>query len=644
MRKLVSGLLLAGLFVMALFSPGAAFAYEEPQPEGQAVKSYIGLAYFQVWKHSDGRWQDTDLKGDPDRPGQVKSWDFKVPGSLENLTDKWNLTGVRVRFLPADQWNVILYQDYKGYKGLSFSKFKKKILKYSAARCEEGRVWTEEHFPGEWTYTLHYEGIRLAAEPGINNEGLAKQNTMDLKQKDNRTFVQSLDIPLSLPAGVDFAQMAEGYIYWVPYIVEVYGTPKGKPKAPNFSVELDPGCPTEPAQVADAGPGAWRFAQHRQYYAVPGKTYTATAKFRVGSPVPGQVPPPFDVIVAGMHKVGSNWYPASLEYAGGNGDVKRQQGFEPEIPIIPADVTVHFVTFNAENSEVEARFSWTAQENTKALGAVINLDYPEDDPLPFTFTFYAEGETGTDYGDNAAVVPVTVLAPDLYVRSLDPGTDGVEPGKRYDGRATFGLKPDFPAPVKAKLELTHNGFGVPGVNSEIVTFNPGEEKSFDFTFTGGNTDSILVAKIRPVEVNADVDWSNNTRKVQVPLKKTCTDISVSLSRKPGGAVVQRGRVVIIGKVHRDNRGPQGPVSVRAELTGSGVNYTRTISLSRGETREIRATIESIGPGWHSYTLRATPLEVEDCNPGNNRASLDFNVVAIPTLPPPDPHVSVELIS
>ncbi|MBC7106527.1 MAG: hypothetical protein H5T97_11340 [Firmicutes bacterium] len=56
-----------------------------------------------------------------------------------------------------------------------------------------------------------------------------------------------------------------------------------------------------------------------------------------------------------------------------------------------------------------------------------------------------------------------------------------------------------------------------GVDGEIATFNPGEEKSFTFNFTGQNRDSVLVAKIRPVEGN-DANWNDNSRRVVVPLK------------------------------------------------------------------------------------------------------------------------------
>jgi hypothetical protein len=108
--------------------------------------------------------------------------------------------------------------------------------------------------------------------------------------------------------------------------------------------------------------------------------------------------------------------------------------------------------------------------------------------------------------------------PDLYVKSLDPGTSEVEEGKKYSGMVVYGLKATVSGSVRAKLELTHNGYPVPGVDGQVVEFSSGEEKSFTFSFTAQNRDSVLTAKIRPVEGD-DADWSNNSKAVTLPLKR-----------------------------------------------------------------------------------------------------------------------------
>ncbi len=338
MRKLILNLLIAGLFLLGLFIPKLALAaYEDPVPEGQLIKSYIDVAYFQVWKHSNGTWQDTDHDGTRDMPGQTKTWSYKVTGVLDNLTNQWELTGVRVRYLNTNEWNEAIYQQNNGYAGMSFDEFDKKILLYASAKGQEGKVWAESHLQGELSYTLHYEGIRLASYPGISDVEAAKNEAMDLTWPPNRSILKSLGIPLSVPPG-GFSKMAEGWNYWVPYIVEIYG----KPKKP---------------------------------------------------------------------------------------------------------------------------------------------------------------------------------APDMYVKILDPGTSEVIPGNAYNGTVVFGLASDYQTPVQGTLTLTNNGYPVPGVDGQTVTFYPGEEKSFNFVFHGDAGGCKLVAKIHPVDPSADRDWSNNSKEVYVPARQ-----------------------------------------------------------------------------------------------------------------------------
>lgn len=120
-------------------------------------------------------------------------------------------------------------------------------------------------------------------------------------------------------------------------------------------------------------------------------------------------------------------------------------------------------------------------------------------------------------------------APDLYVKTLDPGTDEVKQGKRYNGSVTFGLKPDYPKPVRAKLILTHNGYPVYPINGQIITFQPGEEKSFNFSFTGQDSDSRIEAKIKPVDISDDSNWENNTKWVEIPMFREPQPVSGSLT-------------------------------------------------------------------------------------------------------------------
>ncbi|MGI9951296.1 hypothetical protein V3F56_02950 [Moorellaceae bacterium AZ2] len=241
MRNWSINLLIAGLFLFMISfwaSQPALAGYEDPVPEGQLIKAYIDVAYFQLWKHSNGVWQDTDHDGTHDLPGQVKTWSYKVTGVLGKLINSWDVTGVRVRYLGIDEWSPAIYQQCGGYGGMSFEDFDKRILLYSAAKGHEGKVWAETRLPGDLSYTLHYENIRLAGNPEESDVEIAKKGAMDLKDDKNIQFLKTLGIPLQVPSG-GFLQMAEGWNYWIPYIVEIYGKPKQLPDL--YVKNLDPG-------------------------------------------------------------------------------------------------------------------------------------------------------------------------------------------------------------------------------------------------------------------------------------------------------------------------------------------------------------------------------------------------------------------
>lgn len=341
MRKIITNLLLAGLFLITLFIPKPALAsYEDPVPPGQLIleNSYIDVSSFHCWKHSDGRWQDNDSIPGPDMPGQVKEYD--TPNITRGLSsDKYDITGVRIRFLTPAQWDALggpaLYEKYHGYGNLTYDEFKNFILRYMVSGGEEGEV-RANYTPGSPSFSLHFI-YRLSGTIGVSDLEAAKVGAMDLKQQRNIDFLYRIGYPLPTPPK-QFLQAAEGWGYWIPYIVEVYGVPK-KP------------------------------------------------------------------------------------------------------------------------------------------------------------------------------------APDMYVKALDPGTSEVIPGNAYTGKVVFGLASDYQTPVQGTLTLTNNGYPVPGVDGQTVTFNPGEEKSFNFTFHGDAGGCKLVAKIHPVDPPTDKDWSNNTKEVNVPAKE-----------------------------------------------------------------------------------------------------------------------------
>jgi hypothetical protein len=538
----------AGLILLVLVSllaflfptlPARA-AYEEPVPEGQVVKRFVGLAYFQVWKHSSGVWQDTDRDGKPDRPGQVKEMTYRLADGLA-LGSGWRVTGARVRFPDYEVWSAKLYEQYGAYKGLDFEEFKLKILRKSAAKCREGRVWAEE---SGRDIVFHYEGIRLAGEPGVSDEEAAKDGGMDLKRSKNRSFAQSLGVPMLLPPGASFSDMAEGYIYWIPYLVEIYGEPAAA-RTPNFYVkDFDPGCPKDASG---------------NYVAEAGKTYTATVTFGAKDLWPrerGYVVFPAVASVTGFHKAGGRYYAAELLGSSARAleGVKLAYAGAASVRLAQAGgarllgerfMGYQAVLFEQDGAELRLSFRWTAQNVPEAvLGAAVNVLYPREgtplirpvwweggyppalsgvrgdrDILGFVEAVLAvlEGSGGQVFQDNVAEASVKIALPDLYVKRLDPGTSEVEEGKKYSGTVVYGLKAGTPGPVRARLELAHNGYPLPGVDGQVVEFQPGQERIYTFSFTGQNRDSALVAKIRPAE-GEDADWTNNAKHVVVPLK------------------------------------------------------------------------------------------------------------------------------
>ncbi|MBO8160675.1 MAG: hypothetical protein H0Z24_03480 [Thermosipho sp. (in: Bacteria)] len=121
------------------------------------------------------------------------------------------------------------------------------------------------------------------------------------------------------------------------------------------------------------------------------------------------------------------------------------------------------------------------------------------------------------------VIPADVprpQLPDLYVKEIIPAVEKVEPGKEYNAAVTYGLDDNYDKPLTAKLGLTHNGSSISGIDGKLVDFQPGEEKTFNFTFTGQSGGSNLQAKIWPVAPTAeDKDWTNNSKSLALPSKE-----------------------------------------------------------------------------------------------------------------------------
>lgn len=221
--------------------------------------------------------------------------------------------------------------------------------------------------------------------------------------------------------------------------------------------------------------------------------------------------------------------------------------------------------------------------------------------------------------------------PDLYVKALDPGTSAVEQGKTYNGTITYGLKAGASAAVTAKLGLTHNGYSISSVNDQQIILQPGEEKSFSFTFTGQTGESKLEAKIWPVApVADDSDWSNNSKTVIIP--PTAGEGSPSGGGTGGGQNSEEGSSSVdlramITKLNPE-MAPNTSDPVVATLSNDSPTDITTEYLFRvNGTQKVKksVTIKAHSSVKVSYTFsmpnvaNGTKYQVEvEVNPGRNK--------------------------
>ena len=369
---------------------------------------------------------------------------------------------------------------------------------------------------------------------------------------------------------------------------------------PNFYVrDFDPGCPRETVTDSDAATEV--------YTAEPGETYTATITFGIDTL---QSTVPVDrtkVFVAGQHRQHRGDWDAVLQYRSGSGSITEPLSLWPYVPSGPKGQAV---IFTQQDSEVTAAFNWTAVADTRELAAAIN--YP-----PALWLYY-EGTEGSLFGDNVAIVPITVKKlPDNFVQELNPGTAETETGREYTGTVSYGLYGTFDRPVKAKLGLTHNGWPVSTVDGIEITFNPGEIKSFPFTIHGQAGDSTLEAKIWPLEPTAkDINWSNNKKIVTVKARRT--DIAVGEIRQQCPVTAGSDQMATVTLNNMGSRAETFRVSYYA---GGSSLRTETVTLEEGGSadRSFNWTAPQQAGSVELKVIADPEKQLEDVNRNNNTA-------------------------
>jgi hypothetical protein len=112
----------------------------------------------------------------------------------------------------------------------------------------------------------------------------------------------------------------------------------------------------------------------------------------------------------------------------------------------------------------------------------------------------------------------------------------------------------------------------------------------------------------------------------------CTDIAVmNAGKEPDDILYEGDNALIYATVKRAHDGPAGPVTVTLTATGpGGYKKTTSFSLNQGQSRKVSWWVETVTANG-TYTFNATPADVRDCAPGNNKATVTLKVTELPDL-------------
>lgn len=255
-------------------------------------------------------------------------------------------------------------------------------------------------------------------------------------------------------------------------------------------------------------------------------------------------------------------------------------------------------------------------------------------------------------------IPLFPLAFDLpkpvipdFSAELIPDRFEAQAGQALTGTARYKLNDDHPQAETAWLRLHHlagsehvinlqpvNPADAPNAQGHVV-FQPGDVKEYRYSFTVQAASQKIIARINPISVSHDKDWSNN--RAEALIVQPCTDVRIAMSRSPGVRYAgDATRVTAV--VTRANDGPAGSVPVRVRITGPGLNYDQTINLARGESWTINQVVTLNDPGSHVYQGSAWPVGIEDCVPANNTGSVTIPVQAAPRYDAGDSKIGHEL--
>ncbi|ABO51291.1 hypothetical protein Dred_2787 [Desulforamulus reducens MI-1] len=146
--------------------------------------------------------------------------------------------------------------------------------------------------------------------------------------------------------------------------------------------------------------------------------------------------------------------------------------------------------------------------------------------------------------------------PDFSVQLELERFKNVKPGDKVTSTVTYTLNKDYPQQERAWLRLHHVLGGqeyavtFEPINSAdaldangYVTFQPGESKTYRYTFTVQDKPSKILARINPVDTDQDKYWPNNRDEALVTMQNLRVEIiSKPESAHPGEPVSVGARI------------------------------------------------------------------------------------------------------
>lgn len=233
MRKII--LAITGMLI--LLFPTLALGTEE-----KIIDQTVTVPFFDIWKHTNGTWQDTDGDGNPDVKGQ-KDKVTKLSYTLDNsLLQKYTVTKVEVTpDIDVNTYNLAGKWNSKDWEG-----FKPDYYNYRAIPLKTS-IFSKDLTKGTATVQFLFD---LAPD----------KNAIDRKsvrfEGDNN---QAIDAA------------AEGWRWYLPAIITWYGIPKEQ-SAPDLPDAYVKEIKTTARETE------------------PGKVYTATVTYGLKGPYEGKMP------------------------------------------------------------------------------------------------------------------------------------------------------------------------------------------------------------------------------------------------------------------------------------------------------------------------------------------------------------------